>query len=66
MLLVRFIIWIVVIYFVVRILGAVLKELRGIFPPSRPVSDGRVGEKRTSQDFKNVQDADFEDITDKK
>ena len=62
----RFILWLFIIYFVARFLGAVIREMRKIFSPSPSVPDQGVGQKRSSQEFNNVEDADFEDITDKK
>jgi hypothetical protein len=61
----RFILWIILIYILAKILGTVLQFLRPYFQP-RQKSEPAVHEKQTKQEFDNVQDADFEDITDKK
>ena len=61
----RIIVWIILIYILVKILGTVLQFLRPYFQP-RQKSGPSVREKKTQQQFDNVQDADFEDITDKK
>jgi hypothetical protein len=61
----RYIAWIILIYIAAKILGALLKFLRPFFQrklkPEPPVKD-----KMAKQQFDNIQDADFEDITDKK
>lgn len=61
----RFIVWIILIYILAKILGAVVQFLRPFFLPPKQ-SQPTVREKQTKQQFDNVQDADFEDITDKK
>jgi hypothetical protein len=61
----RFIVWIICIYIFAKIIGVVLQFLRPFFEAShKPQTTVRV--KETKQQFDNVQDADFEDITDKK
>ena len=61
----RFIVWIICIYIFAKIIGVVLQFLRPFFEsPRKPQPTVRV--KDTKQQFDNVQDADFEDITDKK
>lgn len=61
----RLIVWIILIYILAKILGVVLQIVRPFFePPRKPQSTIR--QKETKQQFDNVQDADFEDITDKK
>ncbi len=61
----RFIVWIILIYIAAKILGTLLQFLRPFFQrklkPEPPVKA-----KMTKQQFDNIQDADFEDITDKK
>ena len=57
----RFIAWIILIYIAAKILGTVLQLLR-----PKQKSEPSVKEKKTTQQFDNIQDADFEDITDKK
>ena len=61
----RFIVWIILIYVGAKILGVVLQFVRPFFDPSRKPKS-TVQDKQTKQQFDNVQDADFEDITDKK
>lgn len=61
----RFIAWIILIYVAAKILGMLLQYLRPFFQP-RQKSEPPVKEKMTKQQFDNIQDADFEDITDKK
>jgi len=62
---IRFIFWIICIYIVAKVLGILLQFFRPMFQqPQKPRTT--VGEKETKQQFDNVQDADFEDITDKK
>ncbi len=61
----RFILWIICIYILAKVLGVVLQMLRPFFAPL-PKSGPTVGVKENKQQFDNVQDADFEDITDKK
>ena len=61
----RFIVWIICIYIIAKILGVLLQFVRPFFgTPRKPQPTIRV--KETRQQFDNVQDADFEDITDKK
>lgn len=61
----RLIVWIILIYIAAKILGTLLQFIRPYFQhrqkPEPPVKD-----KMTKQQFDNIQDADFEDITDKK
>jgi len=59
------IIWIVCIYVLAKLLGVVLQVIRPLFEPPRK-QQPPVREKETRHQFDNVQDADFEDITDKK
>lgn len=61
----RLIVWLILIYLIAKILATVLPALRQFFQP-RGGSEPRVEEKQTKRQFDNVQDADFEDITDKK
>ncbi len=61
----RFMVWIVLIYIFAKVLGVVLQIVRPFFGPPRIPQSG-VQMKKTKQQFDNVQDADFEDITDKK
>ncbi len=61
----RPIVWIICIYILAKIVGIVLQAARPFFDPPRK-SQATVREKETRQQFDNVQDADFEDITDKK
>jgi hypothetical protein len=61
----RFILWIILIYILAKILGTLLQFLRPFFQ-SQHKSEPAVHEKQTKKQFDNVQDADFEDITDKK
>ncbi len=61
----RLIVWIICIYILAKILGVILQFVRPFLePPRKP--QPTVQEKETRQQFDNVQDADFEDITDKK
>jgi len=61
----RLILWIICVYILAKILGVVLQFIRPFFQePRKPGPSIRV--KETKQQFDNVQDADFEDITDKK
>ncbi|MGA7160549.1 MAG: hypothetical protein WBZ48_06085 [Bacteroidota bacterium] len=61
----RFIVWIILIYIFAKLLGVLLQIVRPFFgTPRSPVSGVQM--KKTKQQFDNVQDADFEDITDKK
>ena len=62
---IEIIFWIVSIYILAKALGVVLGFLRPFFQPQQKPKP-TVGEKQTKQQFDNVQDADFEDITDKK
>lgn len=61
----RLIAWIILIYIAAKILGMLLQFLRPFFQPQQK-SEPPVKEKMTKQQFDNIQDADFEDITDKK
>ncbi len=61
----RFIAWIILIYIAAKILGTLLQFLRPWFRP-RQQPEPPVKDKKTKQQFDNIQDADFEDITDKK
>jgi len=61
----RFIAWIILIYIAAKILGTLLQFLRPFFQPQQK-PEPPVKEKMTKQQFDNIQDADFEDITDKK
>lgn len=61
----RFIAWIILIYIAAKILGTVLQFLRPLFQPKQK-QETSVKDKATRQQFDNIQDADFEDITDKK
>jgi hypothetical protein len=61
----RFIAWIILIYIAAKILGILLQFLRPFFQPQQK-REPPVKEKETKQQFDNIQDADFEDITDKK
>jgi len=61
----RLILWIICVYILAKILGVVLQFLRPFFQQSQKPSPS-VGMKESKQQFDNVQDADFEDITDKK
>ena len=61
----RFIVWIILIYIFAKVLGVILQFVRPCFSP-RKQPQSTVHEKKTKQQFDNVQDADFEDITDKK
>ncbi len=61
----RLIVWIICIYILAKIIGLVLQLFRPFFDaPRKPQPTVRM--KETKQQFDNVQDADFEDITDKK
>jgi uncharacterized protein YneF (UPF0154 family) len=61
----RYIAWIILIYIAAKILGTLLRFVRPFFQPKlKP--EPPVKEKMTKQQFDNIQDADFEDITDKK
>jgi hypothetical protein len=61
----RFIVWIILIYIFAKVIGVILQIVRPFFkPPQQPKST--VHAKKTNPQFDNVQDADFEDITDKK
>ncbi|HTR81776.1 MAG TPA: hypothetical protein VMM58_09120 [Bacteroidota bacterium] len=60
-----FIFWIIIAYILVKVFGVILQMARPYFnPQQRPKSPVR--EKRTKEQFNNIQDADFEDITDTK
>lgn len=61
----RFIAWIILIYIASKILGTLLQYLRPFFQPKQKL-EPPVKAKMTKQQFDNIQDADFEDITDKK
>ncbi len=61
----RFIVWIICIYILAKILGVVLQIVRPFFETTTK-PQGTVRKKDAKQQFDNVQDADFEDITDKK
>ena len=61
----RLILWIICVYILAKILGVVLQFLRPFFQQSQKQGPS-VRVKNTKQQFDNVQDADFEDITDKK
>ncbi len=60
----RLVAWIVIIYIIARIVVAVLGVLRGSVSLG-PGERGGVGRKRRADEFKDVEDADYEDITDK-
>ena len=62
---IRFILWIILIYLLAKVLGVVLQAFRPFFG-SRRQQPPPTREKKTKEQFDNVQDADFEDITDKK
>ena len=61
----RYIAWIILIYIAAKILGTLLQFLRPFFQ-RRQKLETPVKDKMTKQQFDNIQDADFEDITDKK
>lgn len=61
----RIIAWMILIYIAAKILGTLLQYIRPYFRP-RKMPEPPVKEKMTKQQFNNIQDADFEDITDKK
>ena len=61
----RLILWIIIIYIFAKILGVILQVVRPLFTPTQHPKP-KVREKMAKEQFDNVQDADFEDITDKK
>jgi hypothetical protein len=61
----RIILWIIIIYIFAKVLGVILQILRPLFSaPQQP--HPTVGQKKEKTQFDNIQDAEFEDITDKK
>ena len=61
----RFIGWIILVFLFAKILGVVLESIRPWFRQSAK-PDVHEEKKQAKRDYPNVQDADFEDITDKK
>lgn len=61
----RFIGWIILVFLFAKVLGLVLESVRPWFR-STAKPEVREEGKPVKQDYPNVQDADFEDITDKK
>ena len=61
----RYILWIIIIYIFAKIFGAILQVMRPFFTPAQKPQP-KVREKKAKEQFDNIQDADFEDITDKK
>ncbi len=61
----RLVLWIIIIYIFAKILGVVVQVLRPLFTPTQPPKP-KVRQKTAKEQFDNIQDADFEDITDKK
>jgi hypothetical protein len=62
---VRLILWIIIIYILAKILGVILQVLRPLFNQAKQPQP-KVREKMAKEQFDNIQDAEFEDITDKK
>ena len=63
--LIRLIAWIVLVYIFAKIIGVILQVLRPLFNSGKH-EDPAVGKKGSKEQFNNIQDAEFEDITDKK
>jgi len=61
----RLILWIIIIYIFAKILGVILQIVRPLFTSTK-VPKPKVRDKMAKEQFDNIQDADFEDITDKK
>ncbi len=61
----RFIGWIILVFLFAKVLGIVLESIRPWFR-STAKPDVHEEEKHVKQEYPDVQDADFEDITDKK
>jgi len=62
---IEFFLWIILIYLLAKVLGVVVQVVRPLFdPPESPKPSVRV--KQDKSQFDNIQDADFEDVTDKK
>ncbi|MDD8017146.1 MAG: hypothetical protein PHP42_02110 [Bacteroidota bacterium] len=61
---VRFIAWLIIGFILAKILGAVLRALRNLFQPAPPQHP--VQPRQGKQPYTNVQDIDYEDVSDKK
>jgi hypothetical protein len=61
--LVRFIIWIIVVYIIAKILGVVLQQVR-IFFGSFGTSQPNVRQHGTTNN-RRIEDVDYEDVSDK-
>ena len=58
----RLFIWIVIGFIIAKIIGAVIQVFRNLLaPPKVPQKPIEPGKKQ--EDYKNIEDADFEDIT---
>lgn len=63
----RFIVFLIFILLAAKLFGAVIKVLRDIFAPPRPQPPhAHAPSPPAAQKYDNVQDADFEEIGDKK
>jgi type IV secretory pathway VirB3-like protein len=60
----RVIVFIIISYFALKIVGFVLTTLRAIFSPHNPNIQTRSNIRQTRNN--NVEDVDYEDVTDKK
>jgi hypothetical protein len=62
---IRFVLWLILFFIVAKVFGVVLQFLRQVFAPPQKPRDG-VGRKDSGSQFNDIEDADYEDITDKK
>jgi hypothetical protein len=61
----RFVIWLILLFILAKMLGVFIQWLRLILGPG-PQPKDTVEQKGNRQQFQNIEDADFEDISDKK
>ena len=61
----RFVLWLILFFIIAKVLGVVLQFLRQIFAPQQKPKDS-VGRKKSSTQFNEIEDAEYEDISEKK
>ncbi|MEW5797389.1 MAG: hypothetical protein AB1728_00150 [Bacteroidota bacterium] len=62
--LLRFILWMIIVFIAAKIIGSTLRYLRRLATPNRHIKDQRHETK--VDEYKDVEDVPYEDISDKK
>jgi hypothetical protein len=62
--LLRFIIWMIIIFIAAKIAGVIIRYIRALITPNRHINNSR--HQQTIKEEHSIEDIPYEDVTDKK